>query len=258
MRAFLLLGGYVLFVGCNGDKGELLPECEASDLAVSVISSVKSDCDRPGSIIVAAEGGEKPYMFSLDGVTYQPDSTFSNLAAGNYSIRVMDALGCTASVDFNLESEPTGIILNLSSTKTICGEASGSIEASASGGTGTFMYSLNGSGFSASGSFVNLPQGTYEVVVKDEENCLVTREISIVTTTRLETDIMPIIQKDCAISGCHNGSRSPRLTTPQEVIQNATRIKSETQAGSMPRNRTLSQREIDLIACWVDDGAPNN
>lgn len=69
---------------------------------------------------------------------------------------------------------------------------------------------------------------------------------------------MPIIQKDCAISGCHNGSQSPRLETNQEVIANAARIKSETQAGSMPRNRTLSDQEIELIACWVDDGALNN
>ena len=68
-----------------------------------------------------------------------------------------------------------------------------------------------------------------------------------------------IIVTKCAISGCHNGSTSlPDFRSLATVQANSGNIKSFTQTGFMPRNGSLSQNEIDLIACWVDDGALNN
>src|SRR5690606_35771443 len=46
-------------------------------------------------------GGTAPYEYSIDGVTFVPDSStlgeedFSDLTAGTYSITVRDASGCT-------------------------------------------------------------------------------------------------------------------------------------------------------------------
>ena len=247
-----------LLLGCNNNSEDAEIDCSASDLSVSVVSSTKSDCDVPGSIVVEADGGEEPYSFSLDDLDFQGSETFDDLFAGQYTITVKDKLGCTAKVNFTLESEPTGIVLDLTSTNTPCGSSDGTIEAEANGGSGLLLFALGDGQFSESSVFSNLSQGEYQVTVKDEENCEVTKTIQVQTNTSLVADIMPIIQKDCAISGCHNGSQSPRLETNQEVIANAARIKSETQAGSMPRNGTLSDQEIVLIACWVDDGALNN
>ncbi|WP_420578592.1 hypothetical protein [Ekhidna sp.] len=258
VKSVLWVLSFFLVLGCNNNSEDTGIDCTASDLSISVVSSTKSDCDVPGSIVVKADGGEEPYSFSLNELDFQGSESFDNLFAGNFNITVKDNLGCTAEVKFTLESEPTGITLDLTSTNTPCGSSEGSIEAEANGGTGVLLFALGGGQFSEINIFSGLSQGEYQVTVKDEESCEVTKTIQVLTNTSLAADIMPIIQKDCAISGCHNGSQSPRLTTNQEVIENAARIKSETQAGSMPRNRTLSDQEIALIACWVDDGALNN
>lgn len=257
-RLFLTpLLGFIL--SCSGNSAEDLEiDCTQSDLSIQVVSSVKSDCDIPGSIVLDANGGEPPYTFSIDGDNFQDSSTFDNLFAGEFQILVRDKIGCSSSVSFTLESEPTGITLILSSSNSECLSATGSITAEASGGVGALTYSINNGDFSEKASFTALSSGGYTITVKDEENCRVQKSIQVKTTTSLSADIMPIIQKDCSISGCHNGSQSPRLVTENEVMQNADRIKSETQAGTMPRNRTLTDNEIDLIACWVDDGALNN
>lgn len=244
---------------CSGNSEEDLGiDCTKSDLAIQVTSFLKSDCDVPGSIEVRAEGGEAPYEFSVDGDNFQESSTFENLFAGNFLILVRDNTGCTSSIAFTLESEPTGIALSLASSDSECLSSTGSITAEATGGVGELMFSLDGGKFSKTSSFNALASGKYDVTVKDEENCQVKKSIQVRTNTSLSGDIMPIIRKDCAISGCHNGSQSPRLISEEEVVKNAIRIKSETQAGTMPRNRSLTDSEIDLIACWVDDGATNN
>lgn len=246
------------FLSCSKDSEDPGVDCSISDLAIEIAASVKSDCDVPGSVTLLASGGEEDYTYSLDGESFQTSSIFENLFAGGFTFTVRDDVGCTASINFTLESEPTGITLNLSGTESNCTSSTGSISADATGGVGELLYSIDGSGFSATSQFPGLSPGEYSVTVKDEEECSVTKTLQVLTNTSLANDIMPIITKDCAISGCHNGSQSPRLLSTAEVMSNANRIKSETQAGSMPRDRTLTQTEIDLIACWVDDGAKDN
>lgn len=242
----------------NNSEDEPTVDCTSSDLDLQVVASTKSDCDIAGSIQVEASGGEPPYVYSIENEDFQESATFEGLFAGNFTLLVSDNLGCTASRDFTLESEPTGITLTLTSSNSECTSSSGSVSAQANGGVGTLLFSINGSTFSEAREFNTLSAGEYTVSVKDEENCEVKKTTRVKTNTSLANDIMPIIQKDCAISGCHNGSQSPRLVTKEEVVQNAVSIKSETQAGTMPRDRSFTEAEINLIACWVDDGANNN
>lgn len=257
MRVTSILVILFIVMSCSNSKDPGL-DCSSSDLMVEVVDFQKSDCDVPGFITVEGQGGEPPYKFSLDGVEFQESENFENLFAGNYSIEITDSKGCSSQVNFNLVSEPTGIALTLSSTNTDCESSTGSILAEASGGSGNLSYAIGSGDFSSNNSFINLSAEEYMVSVKDDENCIVTKEIRVRTNTSLERDIMPIISSSCAISNCHNGSVSPNLTSNSSVISNAERIKSETQAGSMPRNSTLPDDDIELIACWVDDGAPNN
>ena len=245
-------------LNCGDSSEDPGIDCSTSDLSLEVVESVKSDCDAPGSVTLEATGGLEEYSYSVDGITFQQSPVFGNLFAGNFTFTVKDQNQCTAEVTFTLESEPTGITLSLSGTTSDCTNETGSITANASGGVGTLQFSLNGGAFDTSNQFEDLGTGDYAVTVIDEEGCRVTKTFKVLSNTSLTADVMPIIAKDCAISGCHNGSQSPRLTSKSEVIANAARIKSETQAGSMPRDRTLTQTEIDLIACWVDDGANDN
>ncbi len=60
-----------------------------------------SGCTSLGSFTAQGSGGIQypnpdPYRYSINGVDYQTSRTFSNLAAGNYTVTVKDANGCTA------------------------------------------------------------------------------------------------------------------------------------------------------------------
>ncbi|MEO9485496.1 MAG: hypothetical protein ABJG47_18695 [Ekhidna sp.] len=253
---FLVISISILMYACESKDPGI--DCSASDLSIKVVSSIKSDCQKSGQIVVEASGGDGEYQYSSDGENFQSSTIFENVFAGQFELLVKEGLGCTATVSFTLESEPTGITLDLESTNSDCTVPSGTITVLASGGVGSLQFSLDNGAFGTEAFFDFIPTGNYTITAKDEGGCVVTKFITVNSKVSLENDIMPIIRKDCAISGCHNGTQTPRLITNQEVIQNATRIKSETQATTMPRDRTLTQSEIDLIACWVDDGASDN
>lgn len=76
------------------------------------------------------------------------------------------------------------------------------------------------------------------------------------------SDIQPIIQNNCAVSGCHVSNTSQADFTKNEIIEsNANSIKSRTSNGTMPppgSGLTLSKKQIDAIACWVDNGGKIN
>ena len=77
------------------------------------------------------------------------------------------------------------------------------------------------------------------------------------------TSIVPILETNCNITGCHNGDNSgiSNFTVFDNVKSSAAAIKTKTANGSMPKassGLTLTQAEKDLIAKWVDQGALNN
>lgn len=76
----------------------------------------------------------------------------------------------------------------------------------------------------------------------------------------LEMDIMPIINANCAISQCHLDTKNPIFSSSQVVIDNAETIRLEVSGGFMPPPSAspLELDEIQMIKCWVDDGARNN
>lgn len=54
--------------------------------------AVSASCNSSnGALIAVGTLGIAPYQFSIDGVTFQSSTMFSNLAAGAYTITIKDA-----------------------------------------------------------------------------------------------------------------------------------------------------------------------
>jgi hypothetical protein len=128
----------------------------------------------------------------------------------------------------------------------------------ATSGSSPFFFKINGGEFQTGNTFTNLSQGEYIVTVKDATSCEAGQNIKIKSGTSFSSTISPIIQNNCAISGCHSGSQFPDMRVFKNIQDNASRIKTQTSARTMPLNGTLTQTQIDAIACWVDDGAVEN
>ena len=69
--------------------------------------------DQGGIEVISVEGGEPPYLYSVDnGATYFPFNAFNALQPGDYSILIQDANGCEYEEFFSIPSVPE-IIVNL-------------------------------------------------------------------------------------------------------------------------------------------------
>jgi hypothetical protein len=82
------------------------------------------------------------------------------------------------------------------------------------------------------------------------------------TTKSFTVDVKPIVQTSCAFdSDCHgSGSNSGPgpLLTYAEIFNARSIIRSAVVSGEMPQGARLSAAEKNAIACWIDNGAPNN
>jgi hypothetical protein len=75
------------------------------------------------------------------------------------------------------------------------------------------------------------------------------------------SDVNPIIQSVCAVSGCHDASSTNgpgALTTYQQILNARTLIRTAVANGTMPKNTTLTTAQKNAILCWIDNGAANN
>jgi len=71
-----------------------------------------------GSATINLTGGKNPYLYSLDGISFQSSNTF-NLRTGSYTIFVKDNNNCTASQNIFIPLNNT-VTLDAGSDKTIC------------------------------------------------------------------------------------------------------------------------------------------
>ena len=72
--------------------------------------------------------------------------------------------------------------------------------------------------------------------------------------------IKSIVDSNCALSGCHDGSNErPDFTTYDGISANAGGAASRTAAGVMPpaaSGISLTEDQILMIKCWAESGAP--
>lgn len=190
--------GHTFTIG--GNVNPLNVTASADDVSCSSNSfNTRDSSNMDGSITVTAAGGTAPYMYTIDGINFQNTGLFTNLGVGTYNITVMDANGCSATTVATV-GEPAPISISVVSlTPATCGQANGSVTLSASGGTGSFLYYINGQAQS-SPTFNNLAAGTYTFSVCDMNLCVYDTTITIpgtsaFTLTASSTD--PSCSGDC-------------------------------------------------------------
>jgi len=248
-----------LFVLMNCEYNDLKKplDCSSLHLGIKIISKTDALCGQSNaSIRVVATGGTGNYTFYINNGAPQQDSVFQNLSAGSYVLSVKDN-SCAASVTGEIVNE-NGLNISVLATNAGCSSANGSISVTPSGGVAPITFSLNAGSFTSSPTFDHLPQGAYSLVAMDATGCTTSKQIQVVSKASFANDIFPIISTNCAVSGCHKGTGLPDFSTLKNIQADAQAIKSQTISRSMPIGKTLNQDQINLIACWVNDGALDN
>ncbi|MEO7976517.1 T9SS type A sorting domain-containing protein [Flavobacterium sp.] len=135
-----------------------------------------------GTISLTISGGTSGYSILWNNsittthVAGQPSRT--GLPAGSYFYTITDANGCQYNSLQNIEiTEPNKVFINSITQKQPSDATAndGEISISATGGTGTYTYSVTKDNVTtnySNNTITNLENGTYEVFVKDANNCI--------------------------------------------------------------------------------------
>ncbi len=236
---------------------EITVDCNEFPISIETVVT-NADCGlNNGSVTIQASGGMAPYQYLINNVS-QADNVFEMLPAGNYQVTVVDANECSGQSQFVVLSKD-GVIANAIASPSGCNTMQGVLTVSAINGVAPYLYSLDNGAFQSSNEFIDLASGDHSVLVTDQNGCSFVLQEAIPTGVSYSKSIDAIIMDNCAVTGCHGGSQFPDFRIFENIQNNKDNIKTRTQNKSMPTGGgSLTQEQIDLIACWVDDGGLDN
>lgn len=140
-----------------------------------------------GTITLTGSGGQSPYQFSFNGGAYGAQNTFTNLVDATYDVAMRDASGYIVQRQA-VVANTTNPQLSVVATDAICA-AGGSIDITASGGTGTLWFSIDGTNYSVSPKFTQVQPAVYQVYVADNLGCKSSTQAEVQLIRDLSLDI---------------------------------------------------------------------
>jgi hypothetical protein len=160
--------------------------------------TIAASCNNAdGSIVASGILGTAPYLFSIDGIVYQSSGTFTNLAAGFYTVYMKDDRGCITTTGVMVTNFGAPDITATTTANATCGNANGSITITAAGGVAPLQYSIDGITYQASNIFNSVLPGTYTVTVKDANGCLTVKQVVVANTDGPQTLTATVVHAAC-------------------------------------------------------------
>lgn len=182
---------------------------EPAPIVVTSTNITPTDCGAAtGSATVSASGGigTLTYAWSPSGGNA---ATASNLSAGQYTVTVTDANGCSQSLNVTIISSSGPTITDIVVINPTCANPNGGqITVSASGGSGSLTYQLGNGTPQSSNVFSNLGAGTFTITVTDG-NCPTTSSTTLTIPSPPTLTPGNIVPANCGES---NGSATVNVS----------------------------------------------
>ncbi len=151
----------------------VLNDPAAINIDTEAFTDILCNGNNDGTVTITASGGTGVLTYDI-GFGTQATGDFTGLIAGSYTVTVEDANACVETSSMFTLTDPAAIILSETHTDvTTCGGSDGSIDLTASGGTGGLNFDWTGpASFTASTEDISgLVSGAYTVVVTDANAC---------------------------------------------------------------------------------------
>ena len=124
-----------------------------------------------GTANVTASGGVGNFRYIWS--TGAQGVMATGLAAGTYSVTVLDGNDCEITGDVTITEPDLLRLAVVDSTGLLCSyDTTGLIGIAATGGTPAYSYAVDGINFQSSGVFTSLRGGVYQFTVRDAQGCL--------------------------------------------------------------------------------------
>lgn len=169
-------------------------------------ASCNGVCD--GSAVASATGGTPPYTYLwLPG--NQTTISITNQCAGNYTLIVTGANGCSDTIPVVI-SEPPPITGAVTTTDATCnGSCNGTATVTPSGGTAPYTYAWNDPSNQTTQTATGLCAGTYTVTVTDANNCT---SVFTASVSDASTIVITPSSTDVTCNGICDGTASVSVT----------------------------------------------
>lgn len=132
-----------------------------------------------GTIAVNASG-MSPLQYRINNGTWQTSEKFLDLVAGTYDIDVMDAMLCVVSDEATVADQRCPEFTASKMNETNCFSPNGAITITTSIGVRPLTYSNdNGSTWQSDSVFTGLSNGTYQLAVKGDNECVAYGSINV-------------------------------------------------------------------------------
>ncbi|QSE98718.1 T9SS type A sorting domain-containing protein [Fulvivirga lutea] len=197
------------YTGCNEFIDVVLSDGEPLTASQSVINATCNQNN--GEAIVNISGGVEPYSYEWIGLS-NPTNNQTNLFAGNYTVIITDAVGCTLSYNVIINNEDGPTIDSFLTSSSWCGLATGEASVTVSGGTSPYIYQwITTNPVQTSATAINLLAGEHIVQITDATGCIVSQSIIVTDDASLEPSIEVV---DISNSACDLaiGSASVQMT----------------------------------------------
>ncbi|MBK8848295.1 MAG: T9SS type A sorting domain-containing protein [Bacteroidetes bacterium] len=153
-----------------------------------------------GSITTSISGGTGP--FSLIWSNGNTNLQATGFIAGTYTVTVTSGLGCTQTLSVSI-TQPTKIVAMRAITKSTCGDCSGKITLTVSGGVGPYTY-LWSNGKTTKNN-LNVCAGAYSVTITDSRGCTINPSYNVGDSI-IAITILGVVINNTGCAGACNGS----------------------------------------------------
>ena len=172
--------------GCVASAGVTLSQPLPLFLTVAAFNNLACSNDFSGAIDVTVNGGKPAYTF-----VWSNGSTFEDvfgLQAGNYSVTVTDANGCSSSIAQTLTA-PSPLSSSITGTNVTCvGSSNGSIDLTVNGGTTNYNYFWSNG--ATTQDLTNVSGGLYTVIITDANGCSTSNNYTVAEPTAIVLNLI--------------------------------------------------------------------
>jgi gliding motility-associated-like protein len=277
----LAAGAYSVTVtdgaGCTANASVTLTEPAALVLVCGQQSPASGPSAEDGSASIQISGGVVgTYAITIDGpisgagnLPGMGNFTLPELEAGDYTITLTDANGCTTSCSFTIGLAGCNMALAITGTNPLCnGGNTGSINLAVTGAIGNLTFDWNDNSLDGIQNPAGLTAGAYSVTVTDGVGCTATASVTLVEPTALA--LVCAQQNPVSTIGGDDGSATVQISGgtagytvtwsgPASGSQSQAAAGTATIAGLIPGTYTIVVTDANgcTATCSFSIGSPN-
>jgi gliding motility-associated-like protein len=148
-------------------------------VTIDTVQIVGAKCGKPNGKLTVKTSGGANLSFNITNGTASPDSVFSNLNGGNYTVSVTSGT-CTVTKSVVVPTTLPPDIDSVKLTPSVCSRPNGKITVFARSNYQNLAYSLDSIRFRNGRLFDSLTANTYKVTIRDSLNCTTQQTVTLV------------------------------------------------------------------------------